>query len=48
MNTHPIWYQTRPSADRLGNAYHRHGSLQPMPSERVGLLARLFGRVGHG
>jgi hypothetical protein len=47
MNTHPIWYQTRPSADRLGNAPHVYGALQPMPTERMGFLRRLFGRVGH-
>ncbi len=42
MNTRPIWYQTRPSADRLGNAPHIHGRLMPMPEQR-GWLRRLIG-----
>ena len=37
-------WQTRPSADRLGSAYHRHGPLQPMPAPRKSWLARLWGR----
>jgi hypothetical protein len=43
-NTIPrhIW-QTRPSADRLGNAPHVYGRLQPMQPERRGLLARILG-----
>lgn len=43
MTPRHIW-QTRPSADRLGNAFYRHGPLQPMQPERRGLLARILGR----
>lgn len=35
-------WQTRPSADRLGNAYHRHGPLLPMQPPRRSLWATLF------
>jgi len=37
-------WQYRPSADRLGNAYHRHGPLMPMETPRRSLLSRLLGR----
>lgn len=37
------WWETRPSADKLGNAHHRHGPLVPLETPRRGLLARLFG-----
>jgi hypothetical protein len=43
MNTRQIWYQTRPSADRLGNAPHVYGRLQPMSLEQRGWLRRLIG-----
>ena len=38
-----LFYQHRPSADRLGSAYHRHGALQPMEPERGGWLRRIWG-----
>lgn len=38
-------YQYRPSDDRLGSAYHRHGPLLPMQPERRGWLARIVGAV---
>jgi hypothetical protein len=38
-------YQIRPSADRLGNAYWRHGPLRPMEPEKRGIIARIMGRV---
>ena len=38
-----LFYQTRPSADRLGNAPHVYGRLQPMSLEQRGWLARLIG-----
>ena len=43
-----VWYQSRPSADRLGNARHIHGPLQPMSSEDVfePLFSRLLRKVG--
>lgn len=41
-NSRPWEY--RPSADRLGSAYHRHGPLVPMEQPRKGWLARLCGR----
>lgn len=40
----PRVYQTRPSADRLGNAPWVHGPLQPMQTERGGWLRRVFKR----
>ena len=39
------WVSPRPTRDPMGNKY---SPLQPMPTERVGFLRRLFGRVGHG
>lgn len=35
-------WEYRPSDDRLGSAYHRHGPLQPL--QRPSLLARIFRR----
>lgn len=38
-------WQTRPSADRLGSAHHRHGPLLPMQQPRRSLLSRILGRA---
>lgn len=37
-------WQTRPSADRLGNAFHRHGPLVPLDEPRRSWIARVLGR----
>jgi len=29
-----VWYQTKPSSDRLGNAPWRHGKLQPLAESK--------------
>lgn len=39
-------WQYRPSADRLGSAYHRHGPLQPLEAPRRSLWQRVFGKEG--
>ena len=38
-----VWHQSRPSADKLGNAYHRHGPLIGLELPRRGLWARIVG-----
>ena len=37
-------WQYRPSADRLGNAPHVYGRLQPLETPRRSWLAKLMGR----
>jgi len=48
MNTRPIWYQTKPSADRLGNAFYVHGRLHGMDTPREPIWRRLFKGGRHG
>ena len=37
-------WQTRPSADRLGNAPHVYGRLQPLETPRRSIWQRVMGR----
>ena len=39
-------WQTRPSADRLGNAPHVYGRLQPLETPRRSFWQRVFGKEG--
>ena len=39
-----IWHQTRPSADKLGNAYHRHGPLVGLEPPRRSIWSIIGGR----
>jgi hypothetical protein len=38
-------WEQRPSADRLGNAYHRHGPLRPLDEPRRSIWQRILGKV---
>lgn len=48
MNTNERAYRYRPSADRLGSAYHRHGPLVPMDTPREPIWRRWFKGGRHG
>lgn len=39
-----VWHRSKPSADKLGNAYHRHGPLIGMEPPRRSIWSRVLGR----
>lgn len=39
-----VWYQTKPSADKLGNAPHVHGRLIGLEPPRRSIWQRIVGR----
>ncbi len=40
----PVWYRTKPSADKLGNAPHVHGRLVPLDPPRRSIWWIIGGR----